>query len=267
MVTVTPTHTPRTPPAHTCSAKPTSLPQPKQISVNGVAIDRAEIARETQNHPAGKPIESWMAAARALVVRELLLQEARARGLVPSPLTDAEGRRETDEEALMRGLVEIDVVTPEAGEAECRRYYEHNRERFRSPAIFEARHILLAAAPADRTKRDSARELATTIIEALAIAPERFGELAAVHSACPSARSGGNLGQLSRGQTVPEFETALARIAEPGLVMHPFETRYGFHVVAVDRRIDGAELPFEAVRARIADWLDERVHRIALRQY
>ena len=60
-----------------CSVANT-LPKPKTISVNGAVIAREIIAREVQNHPAEKPILAWQAAARALVVRELLLQEAQA---------------------------------------------------------------------------------------------------------------------------------------------------------------------------------------------
>ena len=52
-----------------------TLPKPRAISVNGKVIPREVIAREVQNHPAEKPILAWQAAARALVVRELLLQE------------------------------------------------------------------------------------------------------------------------------------------------------------------------------------------------
>jgi peptidyl-prolyl cis-trans isomerase C len=37
--------------------------------------------------------------------------------------------------------------------------------------------------------------------------------------------------------------------------------------VRLERRIEGRELPYEAVRQRIADYLDEAVHRRALRQY
>ena len=58
-----------------CSVTNT-LPKPKTISVNGKVIPREVIAREVQNHPAEKPILAWQAAARALVVRELLLQES-----------------------------------------------------------------------------------------------------------------------------------------------------------------------------------------------
>lgn len=243
------------------------LPRAQPVIVNGVTIDRAAIARETQNHPAAKPIEAWLAAARALVVRELLLQEARARGIGAVPLEDAEGRRETDEEALIRTLVEIDVMTPTASMEECSRYYEQNRARFRSPAIFEVRHILFAAAPADHDARETSRSEAEAAIAVLAQEPQLFAQLAAERSACPSAKAGGNLGQISRGQTVPEFEAVLERLAAPGLAPHPVETRYGFHVVCIDRQIDGAELPFEVVKERIAAWLEEKVRRTALRQY
>jgi peptidyl-prolyl cis-trans isomerase C len=47
----------------------------------------------------------------------------------------------------------------------------------------------------------------------------------------------------------------------------PVETRYGLHVVRLDRRIEGRDLPFELVRERIAEYLDESVRRRALSQY
>ncbi len=55
--------------------------KPATVSVNGVAIARDAIAREMQHHPAPKPIAAWQQAARALVIRELLLQEARRLGV------------------------------------------------------------------------------------------------------------------------------------------------------------------------------------------
>ena len=121
-----------------------TLPKPKSISVNGKVITREVIAREVQNHPAEKPILAWQAAARALVVRELLLQESVRLGIEAEPLRDAEGRSETDEEAAMRELIEREVTTPEPDEAACLRFYEQNRQRFRSGELYEAAHILIA---------------------------------------------------------------------------------------------------------------------------
>ena len=86
-------------------------------------------------------------------------------------------------------------------------------------------------------------------------------------SNCPSGQQGGNLGQIGRGDTVPEFEQALFRLGPTGILREVVKTRYGFHIVAVDQRIPGETLPFEAVRERIAERLKASVEERALRQY
>lgn len=240
---------------------------PRSVSVNGVVVSREAIAREIQNHPAPTQSEAWTAAARALVVRELLLQEARGRCVAAEPLVDDAGRRETIEEALMRALVEQEVVTPTADEASCRRYYAQNLRRFRSPDIYEVSHILLAAAAGDRERRVEARREAEALIEELRSAPVRFEALAWKYSGCPSREVGGNLGQIGPGQTVPEFEAALPELPVGRVHEKPVETRYGLHLVRVSRREEGRQLPFEAVRAHIGAYLEERVRHTAIRQY
>jgi peptidyl-prolyl cis-trans isomerase C len=249
------------PAASGCAAKPSPPASRKAIRVNGVVISRAAIAQETQHHPADRPLDAMRAATAALVVRELLLQEARRLAIPAEPASDGVGRRETDEEALVRGLVEREVRTPDADEAACRRFYEQNRRRFRTPDLHEARHILLPANQPD------SQAVAAAILARLAVAPTEFGALALAHSACPSGRTEGNLGQIGPGQTVPEFEQALAGMAAGTIHPEPIETRYGLHIVALDRRIEGRDLPFELVRERIAEWMGEKVRRAAIRQY
>ncbi len=241
--------------------------RPVPVTVNGVAISSADIVRETQHHPSADPDQSWELATRALAIRELLDQEADRLGIVAAPIEDEEGRAETEQEARHRQLIEREVVVPSADEASCRRYYERNIRRFRTPDLCEAAHILLAAAPADDAARAQARETARALITALLARPEDFAAMAAQHSACPSAGQGGNLGQLSPGQTVPEFDAALRGMIPGAVHPEPVESRYGIHVVRLDRRIEGRELPFEMVQARIAAYLDERVRRRALQQY
>ena len=181
----------------------------KVVSVNGVVIRHDDISREAQNHPAPTPIAAWTAAARALAVRELLLQDARRIVVDAQPLTDGEGRTETAEEASIRALVEREISTPTPDEAACRRYYQHNLQRFRSADLYEAAHILFAARPGDRGAYAAARTEAEAVTVALRDAPGRFAELARAHSACPSKALGGNLGQLFPGDTAPEFDAAL----------------------------------------------------------
>ena len=244
-----------------------AAPKPETVSVNGVAIARDAIVREMQNHAAPKPIAAWQLAARALVIRELLLQEARRLGVAAEPASDAEGRRETDEEAMIRGLIEREVMVPEPDDATCRRYYEQNRARFRSADLYEASHILFAALPADAQAFGQARADAAAVLATLQDNPDSFGAMAKAYSRCPSAAQGGNLGQITTGQTTPEFEQALIALAPGALCETPVETRYGFHLIRLERKIEGQVLPYELVAERIADYLRESVRRRADAQY
>ena len=252
----------------TCSAH-AQIPagKPPAVSVNGIAIARDAIVREMQHHAAAKPIAAWQQAARALVVRELLMQRARHLGVMPEPISDAEGRRETDDEAIMRGLVEREVTVPEPDDATCRHFYVNNQSRFRSPDIYEASHILFAALPADAEAHAQARADADAVLATLQENPDSFATLAQAYSRCPSAAQGGKLGQITAGQTTPEFEQALFAL-EPGqLCEAPVATRYGFHIIRLDRKHEGRTLPYELVADRIAEYLRESVQRRADAQY
>jgi peptidyl-prolyl cis-trans isomerase C len=230
------------------------------VSVNGVAIASADIARETQHHGAADPDVAWDLAARALAIRELLTQEADRLGIEAEPMEDEDGRRETPQEARLRGLVEREVNVPSADEATCRRYYQANLARFHSPDLCEVAHILIPRGP-------HALELAKGLLAELQQRPERFAEAAAIHSVCPSGKQGGNLGQIGPGQTVPEFESKLSTLQVGTIHPEAIESRYGLHIVRLDRRIEGRQLPFELAHERIAAYLEDSVHRRALHQY
>jgi peptidyl-prolyl cis-trans isomerase C len=233
------------------------------VSVNGTEIPAAVIVAEIQNHRAESADAARAQAIRALVIRELLLQEAHRLGLTPEPVLDAKGRREVDDEALIRQLLDDQLPVPDADEASCRRYYDKNQARFRSPDIFEAAHILLSASPDDDKAYDAVTREAEAIITAVTDRPGAFSDIARDRSDCSSARDGGRLGQITRGQTLPEFETFLFALEEGQLSPVPVKTRYGVHVLRLDHRIDGATLPFEAVRSKIAEYLEESGWRIA----
>lgn len=237
------------------------------VTVNGVAIAEKAIATEAQNHPSRSGKEAVDAASRALAIRELLLQEARRLGVSPDPLPDAQGRKETDEDALVRQLLDHEIDIPEADEETCQRYYENNRKRFVQPDLFEASHILFSASPDDAPGYERAVTEAEATLRVVQKNPDIFESAARERSDCPSAKDGGRLGQITRGQTVPEFETVLFDL-EPGqLCGAPVKSRYGVHVVRLDRKISGGPLPFEAVKQRITDYLHEASWRRAVSQY
>ena len=96
------------------------------ILVNDAEITDDEVHAEMQYHPAASLQDAREAAARALVVRQLLMQEAREKQLLDAAET-ADGIKV--EEGIGR-LIQREVSVPEADEQSCRRYYEQNRERF-----------------------------------------------------------------------------------------------------------------------------------------
>lgn len=64
-----------------------------------------------------------------------------------------------------------------------------------------------------------------------------FGILAQEHSKCPSGRTGGDLGEFSQGQMVPEFDKAVFS-GELNKVLGPIKTQFGYHLVEVTSRSD-----------------------------
>jgi peptidyl-prolyl cis-trans isomerase C len=245
-----------------------SRPLQPDVVVNGEAISAAAIAAEAQNHPAppGKPGVAWSAAARALVVRALLLQEAGRLGLAPEPRSLGAGRRETDDEALIRAVIEVHVAPAPPSEAVCRAVYARKPDRFRAPTLYAAAHILLPAAPEDADGRSAAATTAAIILADLLREPAAFDRLARAYSACPSREAGGRLGQLLAGDTVPEFEAALDRLAPGEITAEPVATRYGLHVIRLDERADGAVLPYEQVAPGIRENLEKAAWVVAAKR-
>ncbi|MGA7997822.1 MAG: peptidylprolyl isomerase [Bradyrhizobium sp.] len=199
--------------------------------------------------------------AELAAARELLRQRAVEVGLLV-PATAADGGAV---DAAIETLLAREVVTPSPSDEECRRYYEGQRREFQSGDLVHARHILFQITPQVNVPQMRAR--AEQTLNELLAAPDRFEALARELSNCPSGQQGGNLGQIGRGDTVPEFEKAVFKFGASGILRDIIKTRYGFHIVAVDQSIPGKPLPFEVVRELIAERLRTRVEEKAIRQY
>jgi len=233
------------------------------ILVGDTRITEHEVHDEMRHHPAPTRAAAQHHAARALVVRALLLSEARRRGL-------CDATSELDEAAAtqaIRLLTEVAVAVPSLEDSAVRAYYEANRDRFRGPDVFAPSHILFAAGADDIEGRIEAKQAAQEVLRALSERPQRFERIAQERSACPSGAGGGSLGQIQRGETVGEFERAL-RTLEPGqLAPAPIETEHGFHVLRLDARVRGERVPLSSVEDRIRIYLRDRAWRAALRLF
>ena len=115
-----------------------------------------------------------------------------------------------------------------------------------------ARHILVRTSEVLDDAEAEARLLA---LRERVVNGADFGDLAKANSADLSAASGGDLGWLNPGDTVPEFERAMNAL-QPGEVSAPVRSPFGWHMIKVHER-------------RVQDVTDERKRnaaRMALRE-
>jgi len=239
------------------------------VVVNGVPISATAIAAEAQNHPVpkAKPGKAWRMAARALTIRTLLLAEANKRGLVAAPAEVSPGRFETDEEALIRAVMEEAIVPDAPTDTALEAEWAKTPDRFRAPPLWEASHILAACAPGEHPDAAKAKARADALLTAVKAAPRSFSEIAASESDCGSKANGGALGQLGPGDTAPEFEAVLRDLVEGAMTPEPVRTRYGWHIIRLDAFAEGQPLPFEAVRPKLSAAMEKAAWTKAAKRF
>ncbi|HUH60996.1 MAG TPA: peptidylprolyl isomerase [Candidimonas sp.] len=222
------------------------------VIVNDVELTDAEMAAELPLHDGEEnPVQRAMTA---LVLRRILLDEAARLGIAGH-----------DHEATIEALLEKEVQVPTPDGQTCRRYYDQHHDRFTVGQLLEADHILFQVTP--QVDLDTLRGLAQDALDTLISEPALFAEKARALSNCPSGTVGGSLGQLGRGDTAPEFERAVFAMQAGEMLPRLLETRYGLHIVRVNRRVEGILQPYDAVAASIALALAAASRDTAWKQY
>ncbi len=140
-------------------------------------------------------------------------------------------------------------------EEEAKKFYDENPQHF---SALNTSHILIQL-PEKSAEADRAKALAKAkeIIAELKKSPDKFAELAAKESACPSKAQGGSLGVTPLGQLVPEYEEAAMKLKPGEITAEPVETQFGFHIIRNDAKTDSAKIPFDQVKDQIISLLNE----------
>ncbi len=212
---------------------------------------------------------------RELAYTELLRQQAVQAGLLPHhPGPDALSAPELGdaERKVIEAMVDEEVRTPQPSEDEGRRYYEAHKPQFVVGQALHVRHILFAVTPGVNVQALTVHaERALLELSHKGVHPERFAQLAAELSNCPSSAQGGDLGWIGPDDCAPELATELFHLqhAQTGTGVHPrlFHTRFGFHIIDVLERRSGRQPDYEEVRERIAALLTMQSRARALHQY
>ena len=154
-------------------------------------------------------------------------------------------------------FVLIDVAALKASftpsDADVQAYYGYNTDRYTEPVTLRASHILL------RTEGKDPAEVQTRAEEIVAEARGGgdFAALARQYSEDDSTKElGGDLGSISPGQMVPEFEGA-AYALEQGEISDPVSSLFGVHIIKATEKTGGSTQPLNEVRESIVELLQQ----------
>jgi peptidyl-prolyl cis-trans isomerase D len=117
-------------------------------------------------------------------------------------------------------------------DAQIQDYYNAHKDEYRTPERVRARHILLSTANKPKEEVPKIQAQADALLKQIKAGGD-FADLAKKNSQDPgSAQKGGDLGWVSRGQMVKNFEDAVFKL-KPNEISNVVPTEYGFHIIQV----------------------------------
>jgi peptidyl-prolyl cis-trans isomerase D len=135
-------------------------------------------------------------------------------------------------------------------EEDIQDYYESNLEKFKNPKTVQARHILLKAGQNAKPEDvESARQKAEDVLK-LAKEGQDFAALARQYSEGPTKDKGGDLGTFPREAMVKPFADK-AFSMEAGDISDPVRTRFGWHIIKVEKINPAKTLSLDEAREDI----------------
>ena len=211
-------------------------------TVNGVAITEAEVDAmvaafmqhgQNVNNEQGRKM-----VLEQLISKKLLLLDAQKNLFEYDPEFKAELEMVKSDLLVnftMKKALEKVAVTDD----EAKDYYEKNKENFVTGEAVSASHILV-----------DSEEKANEILAKINNNEISFEDAARAESSCPSKENGGNLGEFTRGQMVPEFDEACFTM-EVGETRGPVKTQFGYHLIKLNSKKESSTIDFENIKEQL----------------
>jgi len=136
----------------------------------------------------------------------------------------------------------------QASDAELRERYNREKERFRLPERAHLREIVVLKPETGPV--DEARQRATELAEAAKKPAADFAKIASTMSESGSREKGGDLGEVAKGDLVPELDKAVFN-TQQGTVIGPVETKSAWHIVKVEQRLPSEVPGFDSVKDKL----------------
>ena len=134
---------------------------------------------------------------------------------------------------------------------EVKKYYDENKDKLVEGETVNASHILVDS-------EDKANEL----LKKINGKEISFEDAARKESSCPSKENGGNLGEFTRGQMVPEFDEACFSMNE-GEIKGPVKTQFGYHLIKLNSKSESKQLEFDKIKDQLKTTLLQEKQRAA----
>ena len=211
--------------------------------VNGTTITTEDYKKEVELLPPYlKPMtetpEGRKEMIDSMIVRELVMQEAKKAGIDKSPevmdrLEDLKKRVVV--EAYWKKKVEEQA---KISDADLQKFYDQNKEKFKTGDQVRASHILL------KTEKEAQDVLAQLK------AGGKFEDLAKKYSVDPAGAKGGDLGWFGKGSMIPEFEKVAFSLKE-GETSGIVKTKFGYHIIKLTGKRAAGILPLAEVKDQI----------------
>lgn len=213
----------------------------KPLTERDMQLAETEIGSDLGNAP---PEKRRRILIEYLIENQLLADAAESEKLGSGPSFDkrmAYLRRRALRESYFDKKIKTSV-----SEAAARTFFNDKIKTMKPEEEVTARHILVET-------EEEARDLLEQIRRGA-----DFGKVAGKHSRDPGSRAnGGQLGAFTRGQMVPSFEKAAFTVAI-GEISEPVQSRFGWHLIKVEKRGQKPKPKFEDVKQQI---LNSMIHQ------
>ena len=163
------------------------------------------------------------------------------------------GMTRADMEARLRDTLLMNKVfgrelrgREELTDKELRERYDREKEHFRLPERAHLREIVVLRPEAAQV--DAARQRANEIAQRAKT--EDFAKLATTVSESGTKAKGGDLGDVARGELLPDLDKAVFNSAA-GTVIGPLESKSAWHILKVETRLPSEVPAFESVKDRL----------------
>ena len=207
--------------------------------------------------------------------KEQLEQILKQNGVSP-----AQFKKDLKEEVKMKKLAES-LGNTSVSDADAKKFYNENQDKFKYPDKVRAAHILIAINPAeieeivksDKANKDLTEEQikakvdeeiaakeakAREVLAQVKKDPSQFAKIAKENSDdTTTAVQGGELGFFAAKEMVPEFSKA-AFAMKPNTVSDLVKTQFGYHIIMVTDRMAAGQQPFEKVKNEIKGFLQNQ---------